>query len=437
MATISLTTTDIDGLFKRAYENYRVKLFPVLTPLLANLKKGGKGGSERMRWSAGNLYWDVVLGRAVGASSSTAGALPPSASAQEKQASTGITRTYVTRDIDGLAIRATQASKGAFIPLVKKVTEEAMDASRMYQQEILHGAGTGVKALVTTVNTTTEIEVESPYGVSGAGKGSLLLGKGQFVTVRDATAAWAILGSAEITAITVSGDTATLTLGTAIADMAAGDAVVAANSATDDSYNAVADGLIKVTNRGGSAYVTLNGLSGTTYPRWDATRMTAGTDTPDASQPSEMDIYDLILRVANISGKSANDAPGEFLLVTTPGIAKKLGESFLGQRQWDMKESVTLNGGFKAVKVCGLPLIQDFYCPAGTLYLIHKNSLAFVDLQDFQKLSFEGEGSVRPISGYDAYQLTWGMYWNIATIQRNAHGSITGYTDSVRYDHGI
>lgn len=436
MATIRHTDSDIDGLFKRAYENYRVNLFPRLTPLVANLKKGGKGGSERMRWSAGNLYWDVVTGRPVGASSSELGYLPPSAAAGEKQASCGITRTYVTRDIDGLAIKSTQSSKGAFIPLVKKITEEAMDAAKMYQQEILHGAGTGVKALVTTVNSTTSIAVESPYGVSGAGKGSLLLGKGQFVTVRDATNSWAILGSAEITAVSVSGDTATLTLGTAIAGMAAADAVVAANTATDDSYNDVADGLIKITNRG-DGYQTLNGLSSATYARWDATRMVAGTDTPDASQPSEMDVWDLITRVANQSGKNAMETPGEFLLITTPGVYKKIGESFLGQRQFDMAPKVELKGGFKALQLCGLPLIQDFYCPAGTIYLIHLPSLAFVDLQDFQKMSFEGEGSVRPISGQDAYQLVWGMYWNTATIQRNAHGSITGFTDATRYDHGV
>lgn len=436
MAVSFISDSDIDGLFKRAYENYRVNLFPRLTPLLANLKKGGKGGAERMRWSAGNLYWDVVTGRPVGATSNASGYLPPSAAAQEKQASCNITRTYVTREIDGLAIKSTQASKGAFVPLVKKMTDEAMDAAKMYQQEILHGAGTGVKALITTASSTTSIVVQHPYGVSGAGKGSLLLGKGQYVTVRDATNSWAILGGSEISAITVSGDSATLTLGTAISGMAAGDAVVAASTATADSYNAVADGLIKITNRG-DGYNTLNGLSSATYTRWDAVRMVAGTDTADASQPSEMDIWDLITRVANVSGKNASEAPGEFLLITTPGVFKKLGETFLGQRQWDMAPKVGLKGGFKAIEVCGLPLVQDFYCPAGTIYLIHTPSLAFVDLQEFTKLSYEGEGSVRPISGQDAYQLNWGMYWNTACIQRNAHGSITGYTDATRYDHGV
>jgi len=436
MAVTRITDGDIDGLFKRAYENYRVNLFPRLTPLLANMKRGKGGGTERMRWGAGNIYWDVVVGRPVGASASALGKLPPSAAALEKQASIGIHRTYVTREIDGLAIKSTQSSKSAFVPIVKKVTEEAMDAAKMFQQEVLHGAGNGFKALIGTASTSTSIIVAKPYGVTGAGKGSLLLGVGQFVTVRDATNSWAILGSATITAVTVSGDNATLTLDTAISNMAAGDAVVAANSATDDSYNAVPDGLIKITNRG-DGYNTVCGLSSATYARWDATRMVAGTDTPDASQPSEMDIWDLITKVANTSGKNAAESPGDFLLLTTPGIKKKIAESFLGQRQWDMNDKVTLKGGFKALQLCGLPLIDDFYCPAGTIYLIHLPSIAFVDLQDFQKLSHEDSGSVRFIDGFDAYQVNWGAYWSVATIQRNAQGSITGYTDGTRYDHGV
>lgn len=436
MAVSFITDAAIDGMFKRAYENYRVNLFPTVTPLLANLKRGKSGGAERMRWSAGNIYWDVVTSRPVGATSSGTGDLPPSSAAGEKQASAGICRTYVTREIDGLAIKSTQSSKGAFLPLVKKMTEEAMDAARMYQQEVLHGAGNGFSALITTASSSTSIIVQSPYGVAGSGKGSLLLGVGQYITVRDATNSWAILGGSEITAITVSGDSATLTLGTAISGMAAADAVVKASTATADSYNAVPDGLIKISNRG-DAYQTLNGLSSGTYARWDATRMTAGTDTPDASQPSEMDVWDLITRVANTSGKNAQEAPGEFLLITTPGVKKKIAESFLGQRQWDMNDRVELKGGFKALRLCGLPLVDDFYCPAGTVYLVHLPSIAFVDLQELTKLSHEDSGGVRFISGKDAYQINWGTYWNTATLQRNAIGSITGYTDAVRYDHGV
>jgi hypothetical protein len=163
--------------------------------------------------------------------------------------------------------------------------------------------------------------------------------------------------------------------------------------------------------------------------------MVAGTDTPSLN-PNEMDIYDLILRVANRSGKNAQLSPDEFLLITTPGLAKKIGESFLGQRQWTMGEK-TLKGGFKGIEVCGLAAVPDYWTPAGTIYLVHLPSLAWVDRQDWVKLSYEGAGPWRFIPGRDAYEVPFGAYWNVACLARNCHGMITGYTDTVRYDHVV
>jgi hypothetical protein len=54
---------------------------------------------------------------------------------------------------------------------------------------------------------------------------------------------------------------------------------------------------------------------------------------------------------------------------------------------------------------------------------------------DFQPISYEGVGPWRFVSGRDAYEWSFGSYWNTGTIQRNAHGVITGYTDTVRYTH--
>lgn len=433
MALMTITDADINGVLKNVYENFRINAFPRLTPLLAQLKKGTPGGPERMQWGGNGVYWDVVLTRPVGMVASPSGYFPPSAQATEKQANVDIKRTYVTRQIDMLAVAGTQSKEAAFIPLARKIVQEAMDAAKLGQQETLHGDGRGLKGLITVVNSTTSIDVTSPYGLAGAGKGGLLLDVGMYIAVLDTSAADAVLGRATITAVTNSGDTAQLTLDTAIASMAATDKIVAA-TASDTSFNNVPNGLINMLNRGAS-YNSLHGLSAATYGRWDSTRMTAGTDTPDAGQPTEMDVWDLCTRVANKSGKDPKSNPGEFLLLTTPGIEKKLAESFLGQRRFDMAANITLKGGFKALNIAGLPLVSDFWCPAGTIYLVHTPSLSFVDRQDWVKLSYEGSGPWRFISGRDAYEVNFGSYWNTAVLQRNAHGMITGYTDTVRYDH--
>lgn len=430
-----ITTSDISGVLKRVYESYRINAFPKLTPLLAQVKKGTPGGPERMQWGGEGVYFDVVLTRPVGMVASDAGYLPDTAATTEKQSNLGIKRTYVTRQIDALAISGTTSKEAAYVPLARKLINEAIDAAQLGQQEVLHGDGRALKALVQNVNSTTSIDVDAPYGISGGGQGALLLDVGMKVAVLDTSAADAVLGRATITAVVLktAPDIYTLTLDTVIASMAATDKVVACTD-SDTSYNAYPSGLTNILNRGAS-YNTLQGINASTYPRWDATRLTAGTDTDDATQPSEMDVWKLATVVAGKSGKDAKLRPKEFLLMTTPGIEKKLAESFLGQRRWEASSEVTLKGGFKAINLMGLSLVSDYWCPVGTLYAVHLPSLTWVDRQDWVKLQFEDSGTWRFIAGRDAYECSMGSYWNFGVLQRNAHGMITGYTDTERYTH--
>lgn len=435
MAPMTITDSDISGVVKRVYTGFREKIFPLSTPLLANVEKGKAGGIRNMRWGGEGVFFDAVLTRPVGMTASDSGYFPPHAQATEKQGYMGVKRLYVTREIDGLAVTGTNSREAAFVSLAKKIIEEAKDAATLGMQEFLHGNGTGVKALITTVTDTDTIVVSSPYGVSGAGQGGLLLDAGMYIAVLDTSSSDAVLGKATITSVTNSGDSATLELSTTISSMQAGDKIVAATT-SDTSYNAATNGLINITNRGGS-YNILHNINGGTYPRWDAVRMVAGTDTPDVDQPSESDIWELIARIRGRSGKDASAKPGEFLLITTPGIKKKLAESFYGQRRFTPADFTTIKGGFKAIQICGVPLVEDQWCPAGTVYLLHLPSLTWVDSKDWTEVRIETMPVWRFIDGRDAGQINFGAYLNFGTVNRSTHGSITGYTDTSRYSHVV
>lgn len=425
---VMITDSEITGVLKRVYAQYREKVFPLITPLLANVEKGKAGGPKNMRWGGDGVYWDVVLTRPVGMTASDSGYFPPDAVATERQANMGVKRLYVTRQIDGLAITGTQSKDAAFVQLGRKVIEEAKDATKLGLQEILHGDGSAVKALVGTVNSTTSIVVSSPYGISGAGQGGLLLDVGMYVAVLDASAADAVLGKATITAVSNSGDNCTVTLSSAITGMAAGDKLVPCTT-SDTAHNAYPNGLTNILNRGGS-YASLHNISAGTFARWDAARLSPA----DADQPTESDIWSLIQTVAGRSGQDASIKPREFLLVTTPGIAKKLADTFLGQRISSHAEMATkIKGGFKAIEICGVPLVTDFWCPAGTLYLVHLPSLTWVDSKDWGQVQYEGAGPWRWIQGRDAFETSWSAYMNFGALVRNSHGMITGYTDTDRY----
>jgi hypothetical protein len=429
-----ITDSELTGLLKNVYAQFREKVQNQVTPLLAQLQKAKAGGPRNLRWGGNNVFFDVVIGRAAGASFSPGGYFPPDTTAREVQANVGVVRAYTTRQIDGLAFVGTSSKEAAFTTIVKKTMEEIKDASRLLMQQALHNKADGIVAEIGTASSTTSIIVSKPYGVTGAGQGALLISVGDNIAVIDASDGTTVLGRAQVTAVSMSGDNATLTLGSAISGMAATDKIVKA-TASDTSFNGAMNGLISITNRGGS-YNSLHNIDASTYSIWDAIRMTAGTDTPDAAQPTESDIWQLITIIANRSGKDALSNPKDFLLMTTPGLQKKLMDSMVGQRRFDASEFATeIKGGYKAVSICGISCVQDYYVPAGTIYLLHIPSLAWVDAKDWGFVEFEGAGPWRWLNGRDAFETTYGWYGNMATLARNAHGSITGYTDTFRATH--
>lgn len=425
-----ITTTEISGLLKRVYTAFREQTFPIATPLLAQIKKGKAGGPQRMRWGGEGVFWDVVLSRPLGMTASSSGYFPNNSNAIEKQASLGICRTYVTREIDRLAAMGTESKEASFMALGRKVVDEALRAARLGQQELLQGNGTGVKAVVASSADTTHAVVTDPYGVSGAGQGGLLIDVGSYVAVYDTTLV-TLRGRATVTSATNSGDNCSIVFDVAVVGLQATDKLVACTQ-NDTSVGANTNGLINSLNRG-NAYQQICGLTSATYARWDATRLVAGTDVD--TDIDESAIWMLIAKIAGRSGYDARINPGDFLLMTTPGLAKKLMESFLGQRRYDAANMMDIKGGYKAVNICGIPLLEDYWIPAGTVYLLHVPSLTWVDGEDWQKVQYEDSGAWRWIDGRDANQITFAAFWNFGPLIRNAHGMITGYTDTERYTH--
>jgi hypothetical protein len=433
-APVVITDAELTGLLKNVYSSFRMKVQNLVTPLLAQLEKAKAGGPRNLRWGGNNVFYDVVVGRPSGSTFSAGGYFPPDTTASEVQANVGVVRAYTTRQVDGLAFVGTKSKEAAFETLARKTMEEIRDASSLLMQQALHNKADGVVALVGTVNSTTSIVVDSPYAIASGGQGALLLSVGDYIAVLDTSAADAVLGRAQITAISNSGDNSTLTLSAAIVGMAATDKLVKA-TASDTSFNGAMHGLVSITNRGGS-YNNLCNINAGTYSIWDAVRMVAGTDTPDASTPTETDLWKLVQRINGRSGKDAQTRPNEFLLLTTPGMADKLMQNYLSQRRFTAGEiQTTIKGGYKAYSFSGIPLVMDYYVPAGTIYLLHIPSLAWVDAKDWGFIEFEGAGPWRWLTGRDAFETTYGWYGNMAPLARNCHGSITGYTDTDRYSH--
>lgn len=427
---LELSDADISGATKIVYAGWREKLFPLIVPLLAQLERAKSGGMRNYRWGGKGVNFDAVLTRPAGMTASASGWFPPHHVADEQQGTIDINRLYVSRQIDGLAIPGTQTKEQAYIQLARKILEEAKAASRLGMQEVVQGDRRGVKGVVQSVTDNDTFVVSAPFGV--AGRGALLLDKGMFIEVLNSTGATS-RGKSYVTSVTANSDNATIQLQTAAANnggVQVGDILVAA-TLNDHSYNAYPNGLLNMLNVGGT-FANLHGISASTYSRWNTVRLAAGTDVPD--MPTEMDVWHLMTRVAGVSGHDPKLNPREYLLIGTPGIGKKIAESFLGQRRFMPENQLKIRGGWSAVQIFGIPLIDDFWIPPGHLYLIHLPSMSWIDSKDWGQVQYENAGAWRWIDGRDAFQINWGAYINLAAPQRNAHGLINGYTDTERFD---
>ena len=407
---------------KNVYLPFRKKAFPILTPLLAEIRRGGR---ESVRYAGNDLFFDVKLGRRGGFSASAQGFFPQSKIAREKQGRLGIARTYAQVSVDGLALKVAQGDRASYISLAKKVTEDVMEQWRIEQERIMHGDGLAIRAVVKTVNGATSIVVHNPYGISGAGPGNLHLVEGDDIAVVD-VATHQVHGKAQIVSISLNGDDATLTLSApGINGMAAGDYVVtavpAAVDANDTSFGAEPYGLKAFVDVEGN-FATFEGISD---PRWKTYNTTASTI-------DEMTLMSFLNVIRARGGVDWRNNPRQMLLLTTTGIWQAYGETLLGLRRFSAP-TMRLNGGFKGVQVANATLIDDPWAPRGRLYAIHTPDVIFIDLLEFGQLSYQDSPRWMPSTTQDKYTATFGAYWNVGLLLRNTHGVITGITDNTNF----
>lgn len=418
-----LELQDFSPVLKNFYLPYRKNIFPVNTVLLAQSKKFG---ADKVDYAGNDLFFDIKVDRRGGFVSSARGFFPNAKNSREKQGRLSVARMYAAVSVDGLAIKATENSKGSYISAAKKIVDDVMEQWDIEQERVLQGDSLGIRAVVGTVNSTTSIVLSAPYGITGSGPGNLHLVDGDTISVRDSTGA-THRGKAVISqgGISLSGDNATVLLDSAISGMQVGDlvftGVATATNATDDSFGAEPHGLksiIDVEN----AFATFEGINDV---RWAAQKLTSST-------VDETIVMRLLNTIRARSGVDTRKDPKAMLLLTSTGIWQTYGESLLGLRRF-AAPTMELEGGFNAVKVANAALVDDPWAPRGRLYAIHGPDTVFIDLMSFGKVGYQDSPKWRPSYTQDGFEAIFASYWNYGALVRNSHGVISGITDTVNY----
>jgi hypothetical protein len=412
-----LILQDFTPVLQNVYLPIRKKIFPINTVLAAQARKLGP---ERVTYGGNDLFFDVKVDRRGGFVSSAIGALPASQLAREKQGRLSIARTYAKAQVDGLAQKLT---KGTYITAAKKITEDVMDQWEIEQERILQGDSLGIRGVITSGASSVTQTVDSPYGISGAGPGNLHLVEGDTVAILSSTGA-TLRGKAVITAISLSGDTATLTLDTSTATTT-GDIVVtavpAAVHATDTSFGAEPYGIKAITDVE-AAFATFEQINDS---RWVASKLTSTT-------VDETVVMRLLNTIRARSGVDWKKSPKNMLLLTSTGIWQSYGESLLGLRRFAAPE-MELKGGFTGVQVANATLVDNPWNPRGRLYAIHGPDTVFIDLMDFGKFAMQDAPEWQRVANFDRWEAVFGAYWNYGALNRASHGVISGITDTVNY----
>ena len=415
-----LALADFTPVLQNVYLPIRKKIFPINTVLLANARKMGP---EHVTYAGNDLFFDVKVDRRGGFSSSVIGALPESLIAKEKQGRLSVSRTYAKAQVDGLALKANSSTRGSYISTAKKVVEDVMEQWEIEQERILHGDSLGIRAVVTSGVASATQTVDSPYGITGAGPGNLHLVIGETVSFRSSDGV-TLRGKRKILNISLSGNTATLTLDSSVTTTT-GDIVVAAVpaavDATDDSFGAEPHGLKSIVDVE-NAFATFEGINDA---RWTATKIS--TTTVDET---------IVMRLLNtIRARSCVDcrkSPRNMLLLTTTGIWQSYGESLLGLRRFSAPE-MELKGGFTGVMVANATLIDDPWAPRGRLYAVYGPDTVFIDLMDFGEISFQDAPKWQRTNNFDRFEAVFASYWNYGATSRISHGALYNITDTVNY----
>ena len=412
---------DFSAVLKNVYLPVRKKAFPLMTPLLAAARRGNP---KTFKYGGNDIFFDVKLGRRAGFVASAAGFLPHSKTAAEKQGRLSIARTYATVMVDGLAVAAGPGDRETFIPIVKKVVEDATEQWQLEQNRILHGDSLAIRATISVVTSTTQVTAINPYGITSAGPGNLHLETTEDISVLDSTGVTQ-RGKTQISTITLTGDNAVIVYNAAVAGQQVGDLIVSAVptavNATDTSFGAEPHGLKSIMDVE-AAFGTFEGISDA---RWVAQKLTSTT-------LDETIVMRLLNTIRARAGIDWRTNPSAMLLLTTTGIWQKYGESLLGLRRFDAP-IMKLNGAFTGVAVAGAALVDDPWCPRSRLYAVHTPDTVFIDLMDWKELQFQDAPRWRMATNQDAWEAIFGSYWNYGALMRSSQGVISGVTDTVNY----
>jgi hypothetical protein len=184
------------------------------------------------------------------------------------------------------------------------------------------------------------------------------------------------------------------------------------------------DGIIAATDpvlpAGGGALTGLHGLAVGSYPWWKAQVFGNSGSKRDLTLALMQEPLSAIAINSDYSEKDV-----DFMLCNYP-IRDKYVSLLVADKRF--VNTMTLDGGFKAVDFNGTPLVPDPQCKRNSIFYPVMESLKLYRTSDFDWMDKDGQTLSR-VANTDAYEAVMFAYQNLGCTARNANARLDDITD--------
>lgn len=327
---------------------------------------------------------------------------------------------YARIQVTGPSISKTKSDAGAFAQALKEELSRIKDDLAMDQARQLYGDGTGQIANFAVNTTVVTLNL-----AAGSKSESLLKGfvyVGMNIDIGTAGMAAVIATGRTVTDIDTTTTDGTITISGANVTTDGTHFLFRAGNV--DSTNGIQEmdtGLQKLISTAANTVGTLN-AAGVGLKFWDNKRDTTGG----------------AISLDNLQidwNKSLNEGAraDEVVVITTPGIVRRLFATADFKTNVRFVNSVTLAGGFEEVSFNAgsgtIKLNADRLAPFGKVFFVHKKHMRVFSPADWDFLSRDGL-TIRWVQDVDAFQALLYRYANMGTDRRNTSQVMSGITDT-------
>jgi hypothetical protein len=323
--------------------------------------------------------------------------------------------SYGRIEITGPTIRAARDNAGAFVEAVKsEVNGLTRDFSRAFNRQ-LHSDGTDALAFWTSADDTSGEDVDDNQGNA-------------FVHLPSAGTLTCDLIDASDHA-TKLGDSIVVTLGAKAATNYAITWTGTVTGSADGDYLVLEDtlgyqvmGIAGVIDDGNPALLSggLHGLAVASKPFWKAQMF------ENSGTKRDLTLTLMQEPLSAIATNSDFDESDVKFLLCNYNIRDKYVSLLVSDKRF--VNTMTLDGGFKAVDFNGLPLVPDPQCKRSGIFYVVPESMVILRTSDFDWAEKDGAVLSR-VANKDAYEAYMFHYGNLACTARNANAYLGDLND--------